>query len=80
MAFARRIQNPEGLYFITFATVQWVDVFTRSIYIDIVLESLKILPKRERFAYSCVVHYVKACAFNDFYEHQQPTVGRIERF
>ncbi|MFN8348672.1 MAG: hypothetical protein U0X91_26975 [Spirosomataceae bacterium] len=28
MAFARRIQNPEELYFITFATVQWVDVFT----------------------------------------------------
>ena len=30
MPFVRRIQNPEGLYFVTFATAQWVDVFTRS--------------------------------------------------
>ena len=47
MAFARRIQNPEGLYFITFATIQWVDVFTRSRYIDIVLESLKYCQKEK---------------------------------
>ena len=47
MPFARRIQNPEGLYFITFATVGWVDVFTRSRYIDIVLESLKYCQKEK---------------------------------
>ncbi|MFN8349046.1 MAG: transposase [Spirosomataceae bacterium] len=47
MPFARRIQNPEGLYFITFATIQWVDVFTRSGYIDIVLESLKYCQKEK---------------------------------
>jgi putative transposase len=47
MAFARRIQNPEGLYFITFATVQWIDVFTRSTYIDIVLDSLRYCQKEK---------------------------------
>jgi len=47
MAFARRIQNPEGLYFITFATVQWADVFTRSTYVDIVLESLRYCQKEK---------------------------------
>ncbi len=47
MAFARRIQNTEGLYFITFATVQWVDVFTRSTYVNIVLESLKYCQKEK---------------------------------
>jgi putative transposase len=41
MSFARRIQNQEGLYFITFATLQWIDIFTQGSYIDIVLESLK---------------------------------------
>ena len=35
-----KIRNPEGIYFVTFATVAWVDVFTRKQYADIVVESL----------------------------------------
>lgn len=47
MAFARRIENPEALYFITFATVQWVDIFTRSNYVDILLNSLRYCQKEK---------------------------------
>jgi putative transposase len=47
MAFARRITNPEALYFITFATVQWVDVFSRSNYVDILLDSLRYCQKEK---------------------------------
>jgi len=36
-----KIDNPAGIYFITFAVVEWVDVFTRREYRDIVIESLK---------------------------------------
>ena len=36
-----RIKNENGLYYITFATVGWVDVFTRKIYNDILIDSLK---------------------------------------
>jgi len=36
-----RIKNEEGLYYLTFATVEWIDVFTRKRYKDIVVESLK---------------------------------------
>ncbi len=35
-----QIKDQEAIYFITFATVQWVDVFTRKEYADIVVESL----------------------------------------
>jgi putative transposase len=35
------ISNPEGIYFITFATVEWVDVLTRPHYKNIVVESLQ---------------------------------------
>lgn len=35
------IKNQFAVHFITFATVQWVDVFTRSVYADIVVESLR---------------------------------------
>ena len=40
MGFAYKFKDHDGAYFVTCATVQWVDVFTRSIYSDIVVESL----------------------------------------
>jgi putative transposase len=41
MSRGYKFQNPEGLYFVSFAVVGWVDVFTRVIYKDIVVNSLK---------------------------------------
>ncbi len=35
-----KFDNPEGIYFISFATLGWLDVFTRPIYKDILVESL----------------------------------------
>lgn len=35
------IRDQEGIHFITFAVVQWVDVFTRKEYSDIIIESLR---------------------------------------
>ncbi|WCT13051.1 REP-associated tyrosine transposase [Mucilaginibacter jinjuensis] len=35
-----KFHNQEGLYFITFSTVRWIDVFTRRIYKDIIVDSL----------------------------------------
>jgi REP element-mobilizing transposase RayT len=36
-----RFDDSDGIYFITFAVVEWVDVFTRQQYADIVLDSLR---------------------------------------
>ena len=36
-----KIRNPAAIHFITFAVVEWVDIFTRKQYRDIVLESIK---------------------------------------
>jgi putative transposase len=41
MAYAYRIRDQFGQYFITCTVNQWVDVFTRKIYIDILLDSLR---------------------------------------
>ena len=41
------INNPSGIYFLTFAVVEWVDVFTRKRYADIVIESLKYCQKEK---------------------------------
>lgn len=39
--------NPEGLYFITFATVEWIDVFTRQEYREILIASLDFCTKEK---------------------------------
>ena len=36
-----KIRNPAAIHFITFAVVEWVDVFTRKDYRDIVLDSIR---------------------------------------
>jgi putative transposase len=35
-----KIRNEAGIHFVTFAVVEWVDVFTRKEYRDIVLDSI----------------------------------------
>ena len=51
-----RIKNEEGLYYLTFATVEWIDVFTPKRYKDIVVESLGYCQKEKGLAlYSWVL-------------------------
>lgn len=42
-----KFRNPEGCYFVTFAVVGWVDVFTRTVYKDILIESWKYCQKQK---------------------------------
>lgn len=35
-----KFYNPEGIYFVSFAVVNWLDVFTRNDYKDILIDSL----------------------------------------
>ncbi|MGV3503411.1 MAG: REP-associated tyrosine transposase [Adhaeribacter sp.] len=41
------LSNPEGIYFITFATVQWADVLTRPHYKNIMVESLRYCQEKK---------------------------------
>ncbi|SHN07175.1 REP element-mobilizing transposase RayT [Cyclobacterium lianum] len=40
MAFAYTIKNQESLHYVTFTVHQWVDIFTRKIYADILIDSI----------------------------------------
>ena len=40
------IKNQHAVHFITFAVVQWIDVFSRKEYADILVESLKQARKK----------------------------------
>jgi putative transposase len=42
-----KINDQNAIYFLTFATVNWVDIFTRRIYRDILVESLAYCQKNK---------------------------------
>jgi putative transposase len=42
-----KIRNQHAAHFITFAVIEWVDVFTRKIYADIIVESLQFCQKEK---------------------------------
>ena len=42
-----KFHNSEGLYFISFATVFWIDVFVRRIYFDCIVENLNYCVKEK---------------------------------
>src|ERR1700743_3145869 len=35
-----KFADPEGLYFVSFATVHWIDVFVRRLYFDCIIDNL----------------------------------------
>ncbi len=60
-----KFQNPEGLYFITFATVWWVDVFSRMEYKDMLIKSFEYCQKNkglELFAWCIMTNHVHLIA------------------
>jgi REP element-mobilizing transposase RayT len=69
MSRAYKMTDPEGLYFITFSTVEWIDVFTRQEYRDILINSLDFCIKEKGlrlFAYVIMsnhMHLIVAAEF-----------------
>lgn len=47
MSTKYKFRNPEATYFVSFATVGWIDVFSRQIYRDLFLESLSYCRKEK---------------------------------
>ncbi|MBA9075546.1 REP-associated tyrosine transposase [Rufibacter quisquiliarum] len=47
MSTKYKTSNPEGIYFLSMATVEWVDVFTRREYCEIVVASLRFCIERK---------------------------------
>lgn len=60
-----RIYNQQGLHFISFATVGWIDVFARLIYKDIIIESLSYCQKEkglELYAWCIMTNHIHIIA------------------
>jgi putative transposase len=59
-----RIKNEEGLYYLTMTTVEWIDVFTRKSYKDIIVESLKHCQKEKGLELFCWVFDEQSLAYD----------------
>ncbi len=60
-----KFETPEGIYFISFATVGWIDVFTRRNYKEILIESLSFCQREkglELFAWCLMTNHVHLIA------------------
>ena len=72
MGFAYKITDQQGLHFVTATVVQWVDVFTRSLYTDMLLDSLRFCQKDKGLCiYGWVVmsnHLHMICSCRDGFE------------
>lgn len=56
-----KFHNPEAAYFVSFAVVDWLDVFTRNEYKDILLDSLSFCQKNkgmEIYAWCIMTNHV----------------------
>ncbi|HLS12163.1 MAG TPA: hypothetical protein VK050_08375 [Flavobacteriaceae bacterium] len=49
-----KFYNPEGAYFVSFATVNWIDVFIKDIYLNILANSIAYC--REAKGMECFVY------------------------
>ncbi len=88
MGFAYKIGDQNGVYFLTATVVQWVDVFTRAIYSDIIVDSIRFCQKEKGLVvYGWVImsnhlHMICACkegfelsnTLRDFKKHTSKTI------
>ena len=62
---AYSIRDQQGLYFLTFTVVEWLDIFTRPVYKAIIIDSLRYCQQRkglELFAYCLMTNHLHLIA------------------
>jgi REP element-mobilizing transposase RayT len=78
-----KFHNPEGVYFISFAVVNWLDVFTRNEYKNILLESLHYCQQEkglEVFAWCIMTNHVHMIFRSNGKQAPELLLGDFKRF
>ncbi|MCB9195076.1 MAG: transposase [Flavobacteriales bacterium] len=78
-----KFHNPEGVYFVSFAVVEWLDVFTRNEYKDILIESLEYCQKNkgmEIFAWCIMTNHVHLVFRSIGEQKPEQILGDFKRF
>ncbi|MCX6302980.1 MAG: transposase [Bacteroidia bacterium] len=72
MTTGYQIKDQEGLHFLTFQIVDWIDIFTRKVYKDIIIDSFKYSIENKGFqifAYVIMSNHIHLVA--------QSSIGRL---
>ncbi|MGS2765277.1 REP-associated tyrosine transposase [Sinomicrobium sp. M5D2P9] len=78
-----KFYNPEGLYFVSFAVVEWLDVFTRNVYKNLLLESLAFCQREkgmEIIAWCIMTNHVHLVFRSVKGQHPALLLGDFKRF
>lgn len=78
-----KFNNPEGIYFISFAVVEWLDVFTRNEYKNIIIDSLHYCQKEkgmEIFAWCIMTNHVHLIFRSAEKQKPELLIGDFKRF
>jgi REP element-mobilizing transposase RayT len=83
MSRSYKFHKPGGVYFVSFAVVEWLDVFTRNEYKDILLNSLRFCQKNkgmEIYAWCIMTNHVHLVFRSMEDELPQLLLGDFKRF
>ncbi|MFA6360816.1 MAG: transposase [Dysgonamonadaceae bacterium] len=83
MSRSYKFHNPEGLYFVSFAVVEWLDVFTQNMYKDILVESLSFCQQNKgmEIAAWCIMTNHVHLIFRSIKEYRpELLLGDFKRF
>ena len=78
-----KFHNPDGVYFVSFAVVEWLDVFIRNEYKNIILESLQFCQKEkgmEIFAWCVMSNHVHLIFRSKSDQKPELLLGDFKRF
>ncbi len=78
-----KFHNPAGIYFVSFAAVEWIDVFTRDEYKDILIQSLQHCQKEkgmEIYAWCIMTNHIHLIFSNIGKEKPELILGGFKQY
>lgn len=78
-----KFHNPDAPYFVTFAVVEWLDVFTRNEYKDILIQNLKYCQQHkgmEIYSWCIMTNHVHLVFRSIGNEKPEILLGKFKRF
>ena len=78
-----KIRDQNKLYFVTFSVVQWIDVFTRPVYKEILIENLKYCQKNkslEIYAWCLMTNHIHLIVGRNGQEKIQDIIRDLKKY
>jgi putative transposase len=78
-----KIRDQDKIYFVTFSVVQWIDVFTRPVYKEIVIENLKYCQEHKGldiYSWCLMSNHIHLIVGRNGQEHIQDIIRDFKKY